>query len=78
MSRGQHLDEALEIPLNEGGGGRPYFYDYYGKDMTLEQISKITHIEKRVINKRLYRGWSLYEAAEIPKRLVKGEKNEKI
>lgn len=77
MARGWTLEEALEIPLNEGGGGRPYFYNYYGKDMTLDQISKLTHIEKKVINKRLNRGWSLYEAAEIPKQL-KGVKNGEV
>jgi hypothetical protein len=68
LSKGWSLEEALEIPMNKMGGGRPLFYDYYGKAMTLEQISKITGIDKRTIQKRICNGWDIYSAAEIPKR----------
>lgn len=67
INRGWSLEEALEIPININSGKRPYFYNYYGKDMTLEQISKITKIKKELIYKRIRNGWNIYEAAEIPK-----------
>lgn len=66
MYKGWSLEEALEIPAKAIVGGTPYFYEYYGKDMTLEQISKITGIPKRIIYKRINRGWDIYEAAEAP------------
>lgn len=75
INRGWTLQEALEIPKSKGGG-RPYFYEYNGKDMTLEQISKITGIDKKTIQKRISRGWDLYSASEIPKSLKGEGKNE--
>lgn len=66
LNKGWNLDEATEIKVNKKNcGGKPYFYNYYDKLMTLKQISKITGISIELINKRLNKGWNIYEAAEI-------------
>lgn len=66
LYRGWELDLALEIPVDKRNcGANAYMYNYYGKLMTLKQISAITGIPKKTINKRLNRGWNIYEAAEI-------------
>lgn len=68
LSRGWTLDEALTIPVSiENVGGKPKFYEYYGKKMTIKQISKITGLDYDLIRKRLSKGWNIYEASEIPK-----------
>lgn len=67
LERGWTLNEALSIPIQKQNiGRRPLFYNYYGKDMTLEQISKLTGIPKETIQQRINRGWDIYGAAEIP------------
>jgi hypothetical protein len=79
LERGWTLNEALSIPIQkENAGGRPLFYKYYGKDMTLEQISKITGIKKEVIQKRIGRGWDIYSASEIPVSRKGGTKKDEI
>ena len=66
FDRGWTLDEIVDIPIsNKNKGGKPYFYNYYGRKMTVYQISKITGINAKLINKRLGRGWNIYEASEI-------------
>lgn len=70
-NRGWTLDEITSIPVSKQNvGGKPYFYEYYGEKKTVYQISKITGVPSALINKRLSRGWNIYEAAEI----IKGEK----
>lgn len=74
MYRGWTLDEITKIPVKiENKGNKPYFYDYYGRRMTVYQISKLTGISAKLINKRLGRGWNIYEASEV----MKGEKEVK-
>lgn len=71
LAKGWTLEEAIKIPISKDNKGKkPYFYNYYGKLMTLKQISKITGIDTKLINNRLNKGWNIYEAAEI----MKGEK----
>lgn len=71
LQRGWELDLALEIRVDQKHrGGKPYYYDYYGKSLTVYEISQITKVPARLINKRLGRGWNIYEASE----LVKGER----
>ena len=68
FDRGWTLDEIVDIPISENNkGNKPYFYDYYGHKMTVYQISKITGISAKLINKRLGRGWNIYEASEVMK-----------
>lgn len=72
LSRGWSLDEALTIPVNKNNvGGKPKFYEYYGKMMSLKQISSITGIEYDLMRKRISKGWNIYEASEIPKNIKK-------
>lgn len=73
IDRGWTLDEATKIKVSiNNRGGKPYFYNYYGHLMSVYQISKITGINAKLINKRLWYGWNIYEAAEIKK----GEKKD--
>lgn len=66
LHKGWSLEEALEIPeYAVRAGTKPYLYKYYDKYLTLEEIAKINNIPKRLIAKRLYKGWNIYEAAEI-------------
>lgn len=71
LDRGWDLDLALNVPVDENNkGGKPLLYEYYDEYLSVYQISEITGIDARRINKRLGRGWNIYEAAEIPKRRV--------
>lgn len=64
---GWSLEEALSVPVDKKHCRKlPFVYDYYGKALTIKQISEITGIPRERIQKRLNNGWSLYEAAEIP------------
>ena len=66
--RGWTLDEATAIKVDiKNKGGKPLFYNYYGHKMTVYQISRITGISAKLINKRLGRGWNIYEASEVKK-----------
>ncbi len=66
LQRGWQLDLALEVKVDpRHKGGKPYYYDYYGKLMTVYEISEITKIPAGLINKRLGRGWNIYEASEL-------------
>lgn len=68
FDRGWTLDEIVDIPVSiKNRGGKPYFYDYYGRKMSVYQISRITGIDAKTINKRLGRGWNIYEASEVRK-----------
>lgn len=72
IENGWTLDEVLTIKVDiKNRGGKPYYYDYYGKLMTVKQIAKLNNIDAKLINKRLGYGWNIYEAAEIKK----GNKN---
>lgn len=65
---GWELKLAIKVPVDKNNsGGKPYFYEYYGKMMSVYQISKFTGINSTLINRRLSRGWNIYEAAEIKK-----------
>lgn len=77
MSRGWELEECLEVPVSiDNCGGKPFYYKYEGKLMTLEELSKINNIDVKVIRKRLYRKWNINEAVEIPNlKNYKGGKN---
>lgn len=66
LYRGWTIDEIITIPNQTKGGGKPLFYEYNGKMMTLSQIAEITGIDKKLIQKRLNRHWNIYEASEIP------------
>ena len=67
LDNGWSLDEALSIPVKkENRGNKSLSYKYYDQYMTLEEISKITGISKELIQHRIDRGWSIYEAAEVP------------
>lgn len=68
LNRGWSIEEIVNIPVDEKNkGGKPKFYEYYGKLMTVKQISKLTGISSKLINKRLGYGWNIYESAEIMK-----------
>lgn len=74
LQEGWSLQETLEIPEHTiKPGTKPYLYKYYNQYLTLNEISKINNIPKKIIAKRLGRGWNIYEAAEIKV----GGKNEK-
>lgn len=65
--RGWSLEETLSIPVNKSNcGGKPLYYNYYGKLMTLVQISEQTGIKSETIQRRISEGWDLYNAAETP------------
>ena len=67
INRGWTLQEAIGIKVDINNcGGKPLYYKYNGRELTLEQISEITGISKKVISKRLSRKWGIEEAAEIP------------
>ena len=65
--RGWSVEETLSIPVNKSNcGGKPLYYNYYGKSMTLVEISKQTGIKSETIQRRISEGWDLYSAAETP------------
>lgn len=71
LNKGWSINEATEIKVDHKNcGGKPYYYKYYESFMTLKQISNITGVSAKLINKRLNNGWNIYEAAEI----MKGER----
>lgn len=65
--RGWELEDAATIPINrkEKILYKP-LYNFYGKYMSIKQLSKLSNITSKTINKRLNRGWSVEEAVEIP------------
>lgn len=76
--KGWTLDEILTIPVDKKNCcGKPYYYKYNGKYMTLEQISKITGIKLKTIRARISNGWDLYGACEIPVEIYKNRKVKK-
>lgn len=64
---GWTMDEALKIPLRKKDGllKKP-LYNYKGKLLSTKQISEITGISQKTINKRFNRGWTINEVMEIP------------
>lgn len=77
LYRGWDLETALEVSVNiEHKGSKPYYYDYYGKLLTVYQIAEKNNVSAKLINKRLGRGWNIYEAAEIPSWKKKEVKDE--
>lgn len=71
-SDGWMLEDILTIPVDKKNAcGKPYYYNYNGKYMTLKEISKITGIKVKTIRDRIIRGWDLYSAAEIPVNIYK-------
>ena len=67
LKRNWTLEEALEIPLQrENKILNVTLYDYYGKLMSVKQLSEISGISKKNIYKRLSRKWNIYECVEIP------------
>lgn len=47
-------------------------YEYYGKEVTIKELSKVNGLSRKLINGRLSKlHWSSYEAAEIPKSIYK-------
>lgn len=68
LNQGWSITDAITIKVDaKNKGGKPYFYDYYGKMMSSKQIAKINNIDTKLLNQRLSRGWNIYEAAEIKK-----------
>lgn len=68
LDRGWTLDEALSIPVDiKHRGGKPYFYNYYGEILSSDEICKRNNISKKLFNKRIGRGWNVYEASEVEK-----------
>lgn len=64
-----NIEDRLTIPVDKDKKnfcGKPLYYKYHDKLMTLAQISKKTGIPKSLIQARLYLGWNIYEASEIP------------
>lgn len=73
LIRGWTLKEALKIPVDiKNRGEKPYFYEYYGELLSSDEICRRNHISKKLFNKRIGRGWNVYEASQLPK----GVKNE--
>lgn len=73
LEHGWSLDEALNIPVSEKNkGGKPKFYNYYGRILSSKQICKLNNIDIKLFNKRIGRGWNVYEASEIEKGVKNG------
>lgn len=73
LKRAWTLEEALEIPILPANcGGQPRIaYEYYGNYYPIKTIAKMNNIREGTLRKRLSIGWSIYEAAEIPTKIVK-------
>ena len=68
LDRGWTLEEALLVPVDtKHRGGKPYFYNYYGEILSSDEICRRNNISKKLFNKRIGRGWSVYEASEVEK-----------
>ena len=78
IKNGYNFEEAIEIKkyafLKRYKGKQ---YDFYGKKLTIKEISKITGIDETLIRHRMKQyNWNVYEAAEIPLAKYKNKKGE--
>lgn len=64
---GWGIEEACTVPTNrEEQKLQIMLFNYKGKWHSIKQISKITGIKEKTIRRRLYTGWSVEEAFEVP------------
>lgn len=66
LNKGWTLEEAIEIPMNVIPSGPHRMYNYKNKYLTIGQIEKLTGVSANLIRRRLYKGWSIEEAVDIP------------
>lgn len=67
IDKGWTLEETIEIPINALGKGSHKLHEYNGEYLTLRQISEKYNKSYDLIRKRISKGWSIYEAVDIPK-----------
>ena len=67
LSRGWKFKEAIETPIErEDKMVHVPKHEYYDKELTIKEISKITGTPIKLIYKRLHRKWGVEESAEVP------------
>ena len=69
LQKGMPLDEIVErYSRLEKKDFNEKTFIYLGKEMTLDELSELSSIDKEIINKRLNKGWSISKAVETPVR----------
>lgn len=72
LRKGMPLDEIVErYSRLEKKDSNEKTFMYLGKEMSLDELSELSSIDKEIINKRLNKGWSISKAVETP--YLKGE-----
>lgn len=80
LSSGWTMEEAVSIPVERKKRTlQVKLYNYNGKLMSLKQLSEMSGIGMSTLYHRIYRGWSIEEAVEIPtkNKLERNKENEK-
>lgn len=68
ISRGKRQEITYDM------GRKRYMFEYYDQILPIKEIAKINKTTENLIRNRLKLDWNIYEAAEIPKAIIGGEK----